>query len=142
MPNMQQQIPAGWSRKRPNRVRVLIEDPSAALRVSDFRLFEEAGLDVALCHGPDDREPCPLVLQGECPLAPEADVVVIGGGLGGHDRQELATAWQHHHPGTPILAEVSTALAEEPPSGCRPLPSPSSVQGQISAIWHSVERRR
>lgn len=139
---MQQQIPAGWGRKRrPNRVRVLIEEPSAALRGSDFRLFEEAGLDVAVCHGPDDREPCPLVLEGECPLAPEADVVVIGGGLD-HDRQELAEAWQLHHPGTPILAEVSTALGEEPPSACLPLPSPSSVQGQISAIWHAVEGRR
>jgi hypothetical protein len=139
---MQQQIPAGWGRKRPNRARVLIEDPSAALRGSDFRLFEEAGLDVALCHGPDQRVPCPLVLQGECPLASEADVVVIGGGLEDHDRQELAEAWQHQHPVTPILAEVPTALAEEPPPGCRPLPSPSSVQGQISAIWHAAESRR
>jgi hypothetical protein len=140
---MRQQIQAGWSRKRrPNRVRVLIEEPSAALRLSDFALFEEAGLDVALCHGPDDREPCPLVLQGECPLALGADVVIIGSGLHGHDRQELAKAWQHHHPGTPILAEVSVARAEEPPPGCRSLPSPSSVQGQISAIWHAVEGHR
>ncbi|MDQ1490461.1 MAG: hypothetical protein QOJ23_2975 [Actinomycetota bacterium] len=140
---MRQQIQAGWSRKRrPNRVRVLIEEPSAALRLSGFRLFEEAGLDVAVCPGPDDREPCPLVLQGECPLALGADVVVIGSGLHGHDRQELAQAWQRHHPDTPVLAEVSMAGAEEPLPGCRPLLSPSSVQGQISAIWHAVESRR
>jgi hypothetical protein len=136
---MDQRTPVAWSRRhRPGRARVLIEGPDAALWISDFRLFEEAGLDVALCHGPDSREPCPLVLHAECLLAPDADVVVMGRGLPAHDRTEMAAAWRHHHPGTPVLAEVSVAAGEAAPRGCIPLPCPSSVPGQIAAIWRAL----
>lgn len=45
-----------WSGSASGRgptLQVLIESPDPALAVSDFGAFTAAGIDVALCHGPD-----------------------------------------------------------------------------------------
>jgi hypothetical protein len=55
------------------RLRVLIED--AALSVDDLAT-PTAAIDVTACSGtPDERDVCPLVMDGTCPLGP-CDIVL------------------------------------------------------------------
>jgi hypothetical protein len=54
------------------RLRVLIEDPA----VVDDLAAPTAGIEVTVCSGPrDEREVCPLVMDGTCPVEP-CDIVV------------------------------------------------------------------
>ena len=79
---MEQRIPRRtWSPPGPagSHPRLLIEDDRAALAISDFSLFHEAGLDVAFCSGPgDDPGACPLLHGERCALVDRADVVLHG----------------------------------------------------------------
>jgi hypothetical protein len=120
------------------RPRLLIEDPDGALQVSDFRLFDEAGLDVALCHGPEPCDPCPLVEEGRCGLAEEADVVLIGSGMAPY-RADVAAAHRRSRPDRPVVVAVSRHDGEVPPQGCVPLTVPLSVGGQIRAVWRALD---
>jgi hypothetical protein len=135
---MEQRAFSPWSHTGRVRPRLLIEDPDGALQVSEFRLFEEAGLDVALCHGPAPCDPCPLVEQGNCKLAAEADVVLIGSGMAPH-RAEVAAAHQRTRPDRPVVVAVRRDNGEVPPPGCVPLTVPSSVDGQIRAVWRALD---
>jgi hypothetical protein len=121
------------------RPRLLIEDPDQALQVSDFRLFEEAGLAVALCQGPGPSDSCPLMAEGRCRLAEEGDVVLIGPGVGPFGA-ELAAAHQQSRPGLPVVVAVRRDDGEVPPPGCVSLTVPASVTGQIRTVWRALER--
>jgi hypothetical protein len=69
-------------------LRVLIEDP--ALIVDDLAT-PTAAIDVTVCCGPrDEREVCPLVMDGSCPLQP-CDVVVSA--LNGPWAPSVRAAW-------------------------------------------------
>jgi hypothetical protein len=69
-------------------LRVLIEDP--ALIVDDLAT-PTAAIDVTACCGPrDEREVCPLVMDGRCPLEP-CDVVVSA--LKGPWATSVRAAW-------------------------------------------------
>lgn len=122
-----------------SRPRLLIEDPDRALRVADFSLFTESGLDVALCSGPSADEPCPLVEGDVCCLADSADVVLMGLGMAGH-RHEIARALHRRRPALPVLVEVPRNLTETAPEGCVPLRFPASVDGQIRTVWRALDR--
>jgi hypothetical protein len=122
------------------RPRVLIEDDHPALAISDFSLFEEAGLDIAFCSGPgEDPGACPLLCGEPCPVLARAQAVLHGldPGLG------IATAIRRQRPGLPVVVEQrhgpGGTLA---PEGCTPLPYPSSVKGQIDAVWRALTDRR
>ena len=54
---MLQRVPQAWaSPGRPHhQIRLLIEDPDPVLAVSDFDTYQEAGLDVGLCAGPQPK---------------------------------------------------------------------------------------
>jgi hypothetical protein len=120
---------------------LLIEDPDSALRVADFRLFYDSGLEVARCAGPDDREACPLVEHGRCLLVEQADVVLMGPGLA--DRDEVARAIRHHRPSVPVVVPVVRGNHKvAPPEGCVALPFPSSVEWQVEAVWRALEGAR
>jgi len=136
---MEQRAFSPWSHAGQVRPRLLIEDPDGALQVSDFRLFEEAGLDVALCHGPAPCDPCPLVTKGNCQLAAEADVVLIGSGMAPY-RDEVAAAHRRTRPDLPVVVAVRRHDGEVPPPDCVPLTVPSSVAGQIRAVWRALDR--
>ena len=129
--------PAGAGSARP---RVLIEDDHEALAISDFSLFEQAGLDVAFCSGPgSDPRACPLQRGEPCPLLSRADAVLHGldPALG------IAAAIRHQYPGLPVVAEQRDGPGGTlVPEGCTPLPYPCSVKGQIDALWRALPDRR
>jgi hypothetical protein len=98
------------------RPRVLIEDDHPALAISDFSLFEQAGLDVAFCSGPsEDPRVCPLLRGAPCQVLAHAEAVA---------------------------EQRRGAGGDLPPEGCAPLPYPSSVKGQIDAVWRALADRR
>jgi hypothetical protein len=124
------------------RPRVLIEDNHPALEVSDFSLFEQAGLDIAFCSGPgQDPRTCPLLRGEPCPVLARADAVLHGldPDLG------IAAAIRRQHPGLPVVIEQCRRPGGDlppAPEGCTPLPYPSSVKGQIDAVWRALTDRR
>jgi hypothetical protein len=116
------------------RPRLLVEDSRAALAVSDFSLFQDAGFDVAFCSGPGrDPRDCPLLRGQQCALVAGADVVLHGldPGLG------VAAAIRRHRPELPVVVEQrrqQDGAADPVPAGCVPLGYPCSVNGQIDAL--------
>ena len=125
------------------RLRVLVENPSPALRVAGFSAYQEAGLDVALCSGPEGGgDPCPLVEGGECPLAEAADVIVFALDRGAPTGTAVLEAIRARYPDTPVAVEVPRELVGQPgalPAGCIALPFPSSVPGQVRVIRKAGE---
>jgi hypothetical protein len=123
------------------RPRVLIEDDHQALAISDFSLFEQAGLDIAFCSGPGaEPRACPLLRGEPCPVLARADAVLHGldPTLG------IAAAICRQRPGLPVVVERHRrAGGDRPaaPEGCTPLPYASSVQGQIDAVWRALADR-
>ena len=141
---MRQRIPRrAWYGDGPagHRPRVLIEDDRPALSISDFSLFERAGLDVAFCPGPgEDRAGCPVLDGGQCAALDGADVVLHGldPAFG------VAAAIRRTHPGTPVLVGQRRGADGRPepvPGGCVPLASPCSVPGQIDAVARAAAGR-
>ena len=124
------------------RPRVLIEDGHQALAISDFSLFEQAGLDIAFCMGPGEDPPaCPLLRGEPCPLLARADAVLhcLDPALG------IAAAIRRQRPGLPVVVErCGRPDGHQPPApeGCTPLPYPCSVTGQIDAVWRALADRR
>lgn len=121
-----------------HRPRVVIEDDRPALAVSDFSLFEQAGLHVGFCSGPG-RQPvdCPLLRGQPCPALAGADAV-----LHGLDPElGVAAAIRRHHPGLPVVVEQRRrpdGSMADVPEGCVPLRYPCSVKGQIEALWRAI----
>ena len=129
-----------WSEDRhPQRPRMLIEDPDPALQVAEFRCFEDAGFDVALCTGPDEGSPCPLQQGGECRLAELADVVVMGPGMAPH-RAAVAAAIHRQRPDVPVVVQVPREDPGQCPPGCITQYVPSSIDGQIRSVWRALDR--
>ncbi len=124
-----------------DRPRVLVEDDHAALAISDFSMFKEAGFDVAYCSGPGSTpEDCPLLRGQECEVLASADAVLhgLGSGLG------VAAAIRREHPDIPVVAEQrrdEDGNLEAIPEGCVPLLAPCSVHGQVDALRRALARR-
>jgi hypothetical protein len=123
------------------RPRVLIEDGHQALAISDFALFEQAGLDIAFCSGPGEDPPaCPLLRGEPCPLLARAEAVLhcLDPALG------IAAAIRRQRPGLPVVEQRGRPGGHQPPApdGCAPLPYPASVKGQIGAVRQALANRR
>ena len=115
---------------------MLIESADPALAVSDFGALTAAGMDVALCRGPEHTPAeCPLVRGEPCQLAAGADVILFDLGPAG---QQVLEAERRMHPGTPVVVRGGSAGAA--PEGCGLLPANTSVGGQISAIRRAAEQ--
>jgi hypothetical protein len=112
--------------------RVLIENPSPALQLADFSVFSDAGLDVALCSGPDGDAECPLVEGRSCPLADGADVIMFG--LDAVTGPEILERLQATHPTLPIVVEVRRSETVDVPDGCVPMPFPATVDEQVRVV--------
>jgi hypothetical protein len=84
------------------RRRVLVETPGA--RWPAEPAVASRGFQVIACGGPANRpgrRPCPALQGGTCPLARDADVVVVRYPPGA-PRDELVAAHQAVHPGVPV----------------------------------------
>jgi len=142
---MKQRVPRRAWKSAPragHRPRVLIEDGHPALAISDFSLFEQAGFDVGFCSGPDpDLAGCPLLHDRPCPILAGADAVLHGldPGLG------VAAAIRRHRPEVPVVVAAQRRRADggltPVPQGCTPQVFPSSVKGQIDALWQVLLSR-
>lgn len=125
----------------PHRPRVLIEDDRPALAISDFSLFERAGLDIGHCSGPGGEPArCPLLQGKPCPALASADAVLHGLDLG----LGIAAAIRRQHPGLPVVVAQhcnADGSLQAVPEGCVPISATSSVQGQIEALWRAILTR-
>jgi hypothetical protein len=88
-----------------SRLRVLIED--AALSVDDLAT-PTAAIDVTACSGPrDERDVCPLVMDGTCPLGP-CDIVLSA--LNGLWAPSVRAAWAQTS--TPMVDATDLAATD------------------------------
>jgi hypothetical protein len=97
--------------------------------------------DVAFCSGPGpDLAACPLLHDQPCPVLTGADAVLHGL----EPRLGVATAIRRHRPELPVVAfQRRRADGSLPPGprGCIPHVFPSSVKGQIDALWQAILTR-
>lgn len=86
---LRQELPiSGGLPMRP--MRIVIEDRELA--GATFADCDTSGVDVKICSGPDsERDVCPLVLDGRCPLG-RADVVVSS--VTGPWQRSVQRAWE------------------------------------------------
>ena len=88
-----------------SRLRALIED--AALSVDDLAT-PTAAIDVTACSGPrDERDVCPLVMEGTCPLGP-CDIVLSA--LNGLWAPSVRAAWAQTS--TPMVDATDLAATD------------------------------
>ena len=123
------------------RPRVLVEDPNGAFRNADFRAFEQAGFDVALCTGPDADTDCPLHDSQRCGLVERADVILFGLGTTDERSRAVLRALRTHYPETPVVVEVPRERSQDDahlPEGCLALAFPASIDGQTRVLWEAL----
>lgn len=131
---MRQHQSSDWG--TPGR-RLLLEDPAPAYDVAGFRAFHDAGFAVARCSGPEDGESCPLVEDGQCPLAEAADVIAYA--LGAHEDsgRQILRAHRRCHRDTPVVVfdrDGSSVSIPPDATGITRLPWPTSVRGQAQML--------
>ena len=108
---LQRMLPVTEEPRPPlRRLRILIEDP---LLNADRPVVQDPAtpFEVAVCSGPaSDREICPLVVHGTCPLGP-CDVVVTA--LEGAWSASVHAAWRQE--GVPVVdaRDVATSPASD-----------------------------
>lgn len=128
-------------------LRVLIESNDGISQISDFSTFRMAGMDVAICSGPDAAgEECPLVRGEACRFADKADAVLVDLNLSRPEVRQVVAALVAHHPDTGIVVEVPRGGPDDIvalPDGTVALPSPASVSEQIRVLRRvALEARR
>lgn len=128
------------SQSQPDRPRVLVEDPNGAFRDADFRAFENAGFEVALCTGPDSSNDCPLHDARQCGLVARADVVLFGLGTTDERSRLVLRELRACYPETPVVVEVPRERNRDEdglPDGCIALAFPASIEGQTRVLWEA-----
>jgi hypothetical protein len=95
-------------------------------------------MEVAVCPGPKGRSSarCPALDDGSCPLADDADAIVVTVPLDDGRTRELIESHLQHHPGVPIFVPRPRDPATPLPSGVHVLPwgaDPSEVVSIVRA---------
>jgi ribosomal protein S18 acetylase RimI-like enzyme len=98
-----------------HRPRVLVE--IAGRRWSGERLASAAGLSTAMCAGPDGRvgHPCPVLEGGTCPLADDAEAILVLLDPDDERSRQLAASHRRRVPDRPVFVRTS---AGRDPQGC------------------------
>ena len=93
------------------RPRVLVE--VAGRRWAGEHAAEAAGLATAMCAGPAVRgdHECPVLSGGRCPLADEADAIIVLLDPDDERTVQLVRAHREQSPGTPVLVHHHTRAA-------------------------------
>lgn len=116
------------------RKRLLVEAPGGRWRATEPA--QHAGYDVMVCPGPRSGRhgACPMLEGRPCPLAEEADAIVVAlptDGVGG----DLARAHVSAHPGIPVCVTVSVD-----PMTHEPLPAPEGVAPAVVTAERNPQR--
>lgn len=121
---------AQWREGPKERLRVLIEDPGAEW-FDEFVRYRSAGLEVAVCTGPEDPggQKCPHLRGRQCEMWDEADVVVFALPRDEPAARMVLKAGRRAHPGKRVVFD----LTEDADSG-GPEKLPASASSRISAI--------
>ncbi len=102
------------------RLRVLVE--VAGRRWSGEAAADAAGLATAMCAGPASRgeHGCPVLDGGRCPLADEADAIIVLLDPADERSSRLVRAHCEQSPGTPVLVRHHVDAADDAsaPDGC------------------------
>jgi hypothetical protein len=115
---------AGPGRPDATRPRVLVEAPGG--RTSVGSAAEENGLAVITCSGPlGSRSRCPVLAGRPCPLAADADAIVVANAPDDERWRVIVAAHHDLHPGVPVCVE---------PRGGPPL--------EVSAVESAARRHR
>ncbi len=107
-----------------DRPRVVVEVPGG--RWAGAAAAGDAGFTLAACGGPrpDGRARCPVLRGERCPLAADADVIIVALPPGDARAEALLSGHRRLHGGVPVIVEASIrrdlALAGEGPSSRRP----------------------
>ncbi|HEX9681738.1 MAG TPA: hypothetical protein VGA13_01530 [Acidimicrobiales bacterium] len=96
---------------------VLIEESDPAVRWAESELLKRDGYDVVTCAGPDDlpRGVCPLVRDGHCDLAENADVIVHNLRQRLLGNRQVLDALREHVPDTPVIVEATQPEMRDDP---------------------------
>jgi acyl carrier protein len=95
-----------------DRPRVLVESRSGRWHAEDDA--RAAGLQLLTCTGPPDgAQGCPVLAGEPCPLAAEADAIVVSHPPDDDRWRELLRAHSNVHPGVPVCLEPSHPPADE-----------------------------
>lgn len=103
-----------WPRHHDRR-RVLVEASGARWRAEEA--VRDAGFQVAVCPGPGPR--CPALRGEPCPLAADADAIVLALDLQDPRARALVRAHRSCHPAVPLCVET--------PARGTPVPLPAGV---------------
>lgn len=135
---MQQRVPRNWllAGGRGHRRRLLVESADAALAVSEFRMFADAGFIVAHCEGPTGSPwDCPLLRGGDCPLVAGADVIL-------HVLEPVCgvlDAIKSRHPKKPVVALTwGRGVGTGTPADVEIMTRRAPVESQIRALRRVV----
>ena len=91
-----------------DRPRVLIERQGGRWPREDEA--NGAGFDLLVCAGATNEErECPLQVGEPCPLAAEADIIVMSHPSGDDHWQTLVAGHAEFHPGVPVFIDTSSA---------------------------------
>ena len=111
-----------------DHVLVVSEDPGFIVRIQDLR---SDGVEVRGCLGPANN-PCSLKLEGVCPLADGADVVVVDSPRSGSFLYEWASM-----PAGDYAERLARAYPEVPVILCG---APEGSSGAVGEVTHVANR--
>ncbi|HUS43414.1 MAG TPA: hypothetical protein VMY16_12180 [Ilumatobacteraceae bacterium] len=119
------------------RPRVLVE--VAGRRWAGERAADAAGLATAMCAGPASRgnAGCPVLDGGRCPLADDADAIIVLLDPDDERTIQLVGAHRQQSPGTPVLVRQQTARPDDAAAslGCLDLaPDGKDAVAQVLAL--------
>jgi hypothetical protein len=113
------------------RPRILVEVPGARWHAG--MAAETAGLQVLACPGPlGSQTRCPALAGKPCPLAAEADAVVVSHVADDERWDALVAAHPHVHPGVPVCVEVPRGV--KPPAGDPDVAQVSADEGDAAVV--------
>jgi hypothetical protein len=119
---------------RDGRRRILVESANPRWRFAVTGV--EPGLSVMVCPGPRAgyRERCPMLAGKPCPLAADADAIVVAGSIDDALARELVEAHERSNPRVPLFVERQVDAAPDSASIIHHLPhelSDAAAAGQI-----------
>ena len=121
-----------------DRPRVLVENADSAIASATEHLLLAEGFDIATCSGPSGRRArCPLVTDGECAQAQEADVILYSLRINDPDCLDVLRTLRLAVPDTPIVVEIpqpQIATYAADLAGCHILPFPYTRDSVSAAI--------